>query len=220
MDQDTTRRKTALQDIIGAFERGEADILVGTQMVTKGLDFDNVSLVGILSADKMMNYPDFRAMERSFQIMLQVSGRAGRRNKRGKVLIQTYNPDHWLLDMITRGDYRSFYEREVKERYLFVYPPFVRLMRITLKHKDDAVVQRAAQEIQRLLVPVLKDRILGPERPYIPRINNYFLQQFLVRFDKKKESEAIKATIIQMMRLRLAESDFKQVRLSVDVDPL
>ena len=188
--------------------------------MTKGLDFDNVSLVGILSADKMMNYPDFRAMERSFQIMLQVSGRAGRRNKRGKVLIQTYNPDHWLLDMITRGDYRSFYEREVKERYQFVYPPFVRLMRITLKHKDDAVVQRAAQEIQRLLVPVLKDRILGPERPYIPRINNYFLQQFLVRFDKKKESEAIKATVIQMMRLRLAEPDFKQVRLSVDVDPL
>jgi primosomal protein N' (replication factor Y) len=220
MDLDTTRSKSSYQKIISEFESGHTRILVGTQMVTKGLDFDNVSLVGILSADKMMNYPDFRAMERSFQIMMQVAGRAGRKNKRGKVLIQTYNPDHWLLDLITKGDYRSFYDREVKERYQFVYPPFVRLMRITLKHKDDAVVQRAAQEIQRLLAPVLKDRILGPERPYIPRINNYFLQQFLVRFDKKKESEAIKATVIQMMRLRLAEADFKQVRLSVDVDPL
>jgi primosomal protein N' (replication factor Y) len=220
MDFDTTRSKSSYRKIISDFESGQTRILVGTQMVTKGLDFDNVSLVGILSADKMMNYPDFRAMERSFQIMMQVAGRAGRRNKRGKVLIQTYNPEHWLLDMITRGDYRSFYDREVKERYQFVYPPFVRLMRITLKHKDDSVVQRAAQEIQRLLSPVLKDRILGPERPYIPRINNYFLQQFLVRFDKKKESEAIKATVIQMTRLRLADSEFKQVRLSVDVDPL
>ncbi len=220
MDLDTTRSKSSYQKIISDFESGHTRILVGTQMVTKGLDFDNVSLVGILSADKMMNYPDFRAMERSFQIMMQVAGRAGRKNKRGKVLIQTYNPDHWLLDLITKGDYRSFYDREVKERYQFVYPPFVRLMRITLKHKDDAVVQRAAQEIQRLLAPVLKDRILGPERPYIPRINNYFLQQFLVRFDKKKESEAIKATVIQMMRMRLAEAEFKQVRLSVDVDPL
>lgn len=220
MDLDTTRSKTGYQKIISDFESGHTRILVGTQMVTKGLDFDNVSLVGILSADKMMNYPDFRAMERSFQIMMQVAGRAGRKNKRGRVLIQTYNPDHWLLELITKGDYRSFYEREVKERYQFVYPPFVRLMRITLKHKEDSVVQRAAQEVQRLLAPVLKDRILGPERPYIPRINNYFLQQFLVRFDKKKESEAIKATVIQMVRMRLAEAEFKQVRLSVDVDPL
>ena len=220
MDLDTTRSKSGYQKIISDFESGHTRILVGTQMVTKGLDFDNVSLVGILSADKMMNYPDFRAMERSFQIMMQVAGRAGRKNKRGRVLIQTYNPDHWLLELIIKGDYRSFYEKEVKERYQFVYPPFVRLMRITLKHKEDSVVQRAAQEIHRLLLPVLKDRILGPERPYIPRINNYFLQQFLVRFDKKKESEAMKATVVQMMRIRLAEAEFKQVRLSVDVDPL
>jgi primosomal protein N' (replication factor Y) len=221
MDLDTTRSKTSYQKIISDFESGHTRILVGTQMVTKGLDFDNVSLVGILSADKMMNYPDFRAMERSFQIMMQVAGRAGRKKKRGKVLIQTYNPEHWLLDLIVKGDYKSFYEREVRERYQFVYPPFVRLMRITLKHKEDAVVQRAAQAIQQIISPVLKDRVLGPERPYIPRINTYFLQQFLVRLDKRKESEAIKATVLQMIRQRLASStDFKQVRLSVDVDPL
>jgi primosomal protein N' (replication factor Y) len=220
MDLDTTRSKSSYQKIISDFESGHTRILVGTQMVTKGLDFDNVSLVGILSADKMMNYPDFRALERSFQIMMQVAGRAGRKHKRGRVLVQTYNPEHWLLDLITKGDYRSFYEREVQERYQFVYPPFVRLMRITLKHKEDAVVQRAAQEIARIIAPMLKDRVLGPERPYIPRINNYFLQQFLVRFDKRKESEAMKATLIQMIRLRLVEADFKQVRLSVDVDPI
>jgi primosomal protein N' (replication factor Y) (superfamily II helicase) len=221
MDLDTTRSKTSYQKIISDFESGHTRILVGTQMVTKGLDFDNVSLVGILSADKMMNYPDFRAMERSFQIMMQVAGRAGRKKKRGKVLIQTYNPEHWLLDLIVKGDYKSFYEREVRERYQFVYPPFVRLMRITLKHKEDVVVQRAAQAIQQIIAPVLKDRVLGPERPYIPRINTYFLQQFLVRLDKRKESEAIKATVLQMIRQRLASAaDFKQVRLSVDVDPL
>jgi primosomal protein N' (replication factor Y) len=168
----------------------------------------------------MMNYPDFRAMERSFQIMMQVAGRAGRKHKRGRVLIQTYTPDHWLLDLIIKGDYRAFYEREVRERYQFVYPPFVRLMRITLKHKDDATAQRAAQEVQKIISPMLKDRVLGPERPYIPRINNYFLQQFLVRLEKRKESEAIKATVIQMIRQRLSQPDFKQVRLSVDVDPL
>lgn len=220
MDLDTTRSKSSYRKIISDFESGQTQILVGTQMVTKGLDFDNVSLVGVLSADKMMNYPDFRAMERSFQIMLQVSGRAGRKNKRGKVLIQTYNPEHWLLDLVVKGDYKAFYEREVRERYQFVYPPFVRLMRITLKHKEDAVAQRAAHEIHKIIAPVLKDRIMGPERPYIPRINNYFLQQFMVRLDKRKESEAIKATVLQMIRKRLAESDFKQVRLSVDVDPL
>lgn len=220
MDLDTTRSKSSYQKIISEFESGQTQILVGTQMVTKGLDFDNVSLVGILSADKMMNYPDFRAMERSFQIMMQVAGRAGRKHKRGRVLIQTYTPDHWLLELIIKGDYRAFYEREVRERYQFVYPPFVRLMRITLKHKDDATAQRAAQEVQKIISPMLKDRVLGPERPYIPRINNYFLQQFLVRLEKRKESEAIKATVIQMIRQRLSQPDFKQVRLSVDVDPL
>ena len=220
MDLDTTRSKSSHQKIIGDFEAGVTQILVGTQMVTKGLDFDNVSLVGILSADKMMNYPDFRSMERSFQIMMQVAGRAGRRNKRGKVLIQTYAPDHWLLDLIVKGDYDAFYRREVQERHQFVYPPFVRLMRITLKHKEDNVVIRAAHEVSKQISPVLKDRILGPERPYIPRINNYFLQQFLVRLDKRQESAAIKATVVHMIRKRLSDAEFKQVRISIDVDPL
>jgi primosomal protein N' (replication factor Y) len=119
-----------------------------------------------------------------------------------------------------KGDYDAFYRREVQERHQFVYPPFVRLMRITLKHKEDNVVIRAAHEVSKQISPVLKDRILGPERPYIPRINNYFLQQFLVRLDKRQESAAIKATVVHMIRKRLSDAEFKQVRISIDVDPL
>jgi primosomal protein N' (replication factor Y) len=189
-------------------------------MVTKGLDFDNVSLVGILNADKMMNYPDFRSLERSFQIMTQVAGRAGRKKKRGRVLIQTYNPEHWLLDMVIKGDYKAFYEKEIKERYQFSYPPFIRLMKITIKHKEEEVAQRAASAISKLLRPQLTDRIVGPEKPYIPRINNYYLQQFMIRLDKRSESASLKHRIITQIREVLLHSEFKQVRLNIDVDPV
>lgn len=219
MDLDTTRSKSGYQRIISDFEAGITTVLVGTQMVTKGLDFDNVALVGILNADKMMNYPDFRSMERSFQIMMQVAGRAGRKHKRGRVLIQTYSPDHWLLEMIIRGDYNSFYEKEIRERHQFSYPPFQRLMKITLKHKEDDVAQRAANEILKLIKPQMGEKLLGPERPYIPRINNYYLQQFMVRLDKKPESALVKYDIIKRIREKLNEPAFKQVRLSIDVDP-
>jgi primosomal protein N' (replication factor Y) len=220
MDLDTTRSKSSYQKIISDFENGHTSILVGTQMVTKGLDFDNVSLVGILNADKMMNYPDFRSLERSFQIMTQVAGRAGRKKKRGRVLIQTYNPEHWLLDMVIKGDYKAFYEKEIKERYQFSYPPFIRLMKITIKHKEEEVAQRAASAISKLLRPQLTDRIVGPEKPYIPRINNYYLQQFMIRLDKRSESASLKHRIITQIREVLLHSEFKQVRLNIDVDPV
>ena len=220
MDFDTTRSKSSYQKIISDFENGHTNILVGTQMVTKGLDFDNVSLVGILNADKMMNYPDFRSIERSFQIMMQVAGRAGRKIKRGRVLVQTYNPEHWLLDMVIKGDYLTFYEREIKERFQFAYPPFMRLMRITLKHKEDDVVSRAAVMIGKMLQPQLNDHILGPEKPYIPRINNYYLQQFLIRLDKKAESAELKHRIIEQIKRALRQPEYKQVRLNIDIDPV
>jgi primosomal protein N' (replication factor Y) len=220
MDLDTTRSKTSYQKIISDFESGYTSILVGTQMVTKGLDFDNVSLVGILNADKMMNYPDFRSLERSFQIMMQVAGRAGRKHKRGRVLVQTYNPEHWLLDLVIKGDYQEFYKKEIHERHQFSYPPFMRLMRITLKHKEDDVVGRAAYAIAKVLLPQLNDRLLGPEKPYIPRINNYFLQQMLIRLDKKAEAAEVKHRILQQIKEVLLQPEFKQVRLNVDVDPV
>lgn len=220
MDLDTTRTKTGYQKIISEFEEGTTKILVGTQMVTKGLDFDNVSVVGIMNADKMMNYPDFRSMERSFQTMMQVAGRAGRKHKRGNVLIQTFNPDHWLLQLVKEGDYLSFYNKEIHERHQFSYPPFMRLMRITLKHKSDETVYRAAIEVASALQPMLGEKVLGPERPYIPRINNYFLQQFLVRLERNPQSASVKQEILLRIRERLLQQEYRQVKLSIDVDPV
>jgi primosomal protein N' (replication factor Y) (superfamily II helicase) len=220
MDLDTTRNKSGYQKIISDFESGHVQVLVGTQMVTKGLDFDNVSLVGILSADKMLNYPDFRSIERGFQLMMQVAGRAGRKNKRGRVLIQTYNPDHWLLDMIAKNDYAGFYDKEIIDRYHFSYPPFIRLMRITVKHKSDDVADSAAIALQKKLLPELREKVLGPETPLVPRINTYYLRQLLVKLDRTKESALIKARIQAHARELLAEPGFKSARISIDVDPL
>ena len=220
MDLDTTRSKSSYQKIISDFENGHTQVLVGTQMVTKGLDFDNVSLVGILNADKMLNYPDFRSIERGFQIMMQVAGRAGRKHKRGRVLVQTYNPDHWLLDMVIGGDYDGFYQKEINERYQFAYPPYVRMMRITLKHKEDAVVENASQIAAKVMRPLLNDLMLGPEKPYIPRINNYFLRQFMLKLERKPESAELKQLIVSRLKEALFRDEYKSVRISVDVDPM
>jgi primosomal protein N' (replication factor Y) (superfamily II helicase) len=220
LDLDTTRSKSGYQKIISDFESGHTQILVGTQMVTKGLDFDNVSLVGIMNADKMLNYPDFRSIERGYQLMMQVAGRAGRKNKQGKVIIQTSSPNHWLLDMIKEGDYVKFYNKEITERHHYGYPPFVRMMRLTLKHKEDDVCEKAAELIGKKLKRMLDDKLLGPEKPYVPRINNYYLRQLLVKLDKRPESVALKASIISTVKDILTESEFKQIRLAIDVDPL
>ncbi len=220
LDLDTTRSKSGYQKIISDFESGHTQILVGTQMVTKGLDFDNVSLVGIMNADKMLNYPDFRSIERGYQLMMQVAGRAGRKNKQGKVIIQTSAPNHWLLEMIKQGDYNAFYEKEINERHHFGYPPFVRMLRITLKHKEDDVCDKAAEHIGKKLRAMLDDKLLGPEKPYVPRINNYYLRQLLVKLDKRPESNALKYTIVKTIKDTLLETDFKQIRLAIDVDPI
>lgn len=220
MDLDTTRNKTSYQKIISDFETGNTQILVGTQMVTKGLDFDNVSLVGILNADRMLNYPDFRSIERGFQIMMQVAGRAGRKNKRGRVLIQTYNPEHWLFEMISHADYSAFYNKEISERQSYGYPPFVRMMQITLKHKDEDVVNQAAAFVGKTLRPMLKEHLFGPEVPYIRRINNYYRQQFIIKLEKKPGIGEIKHSIVNTLRKSLALSEYKSVRISIDVDPI
>lgn len=220
MDLDTTRSRNSYEKLIQEFDSGSIQVLVGTQMVTKGLDFDNVSLVGILNADKMMNYPDFRAMERSYQLMMQVSGRAGRRSKRGRVVIQTYQPDHWIFPLIVQGNYLPFFEREIVERQQFVYPPYVRMVKITLKHKEDQVVQEAAAHLGKELRQFLGDRLLGPEKPYIPRINNYFLQQMLIRIGKGNDLSEQKKRIFELARTIMSQSEYKSTRLVIDVDPL
>ncbi|MCB0760873.1 MAG: primosomal protein N' [Flavobacteriales bacterium] len=220
MDLDTTRSKHAYQRIISDFEVGEIDILVGTQMVTKGLDFDNVGLVGILNADQMINFPDFRSMERSFQLMTQVAGRAGRRNKRGLVVIQTYTPDHWVIQRVMENDYTGLFEQENLERRNFWYPPYYRLIRITLKHKDRHLADAGAIELITALKSKLGERVMGPEVPYVSRINNWHLRNIMIKVERDASAKAVKGILQQQIDLLSAQPDFKSMRAVVDVDPM
>jgi primosomal protein N' (replication factor Y) len=220
MDLETTRNKNSYQKIIQDFETGKTNILVGTQMVTKGLDFDNVSVVGIMNADKMMKFPDYRSIERSYQLMMQVAGRAGRRGKQGRVFIQTFNPTHWLFDLVRKGDYQSLYNHEVNERHHFGYPPFIRMMKVTIKHKDDHVAAQAAERAKKLLTDISGKHVLGPERPYVPKINNYYLWQFMIKQLRNKNLAEEKKAIRKALWELTAEPEFKSVRVSIDVDPL
>ncbi len=220
MDLDTTRTKHAYQNIINDFEERRIDILVGTQMVTKGLDFDNVSIVGILNADNMINFPNFRAYERSYQLMAQVSGRAGRKMKQGKVIIQTYNPKHSVLKNVIEHDYYGMYSSQILERRNFKYPPFFRLIEIQLKHKDPRVLNEAAREFAILLRQKLGKRILGPEYPLISRIKNLYLKNVLIKLEKDLTLNEHKNDIRKAISEFRTLGNYKSVRIQVDVDPL
>lgn len=221
MDLDTTRRKYSYQTIIDDFEKGEIDILVGTQMVSKGLDFDKVSLVGIVDADRMLYYPDFRSFERAFQMIMQVSGRAGRRNNAGLVVIQTANTAQPVLAHILMHDYESMYAKELEERRNFHYPPFVRLVKITVQHVDRAMCEKAAVFLRRLLAEKLgESRVLGPEAPIINKIRNLYLMEILVKMEKQQHTRQIKAYIKQECQALSAHKDFKKTRVTIDVDPM
>jgi primosomal protein N' (replication factor Y) (superfamily II helicase) len=220
MDFDTVRAKNAHARIINDFEEKRIDILVGTQMVTKGLDFDNVGIVGILSADHLFQFPDFRATERAFQMMLQVSGRAGRKFKRGKVIIQALNMSHPVLREILENDYAAFFTRETSERHEFSYPPYFRLIKITLKHRNPQLLNEAAKVFDKLVKSRLGHQIIGPAVPTIPRVRNQFILDFLIKLDKNtKNSAAIKQFILENIQLTKAAQGFSTVRFNVDVDP-
>ena len=169
MDADTTRNKNSQADIVERVQSGEVDILVGTQMVTKGLDFANVALVGVIHADRLLAFPDFRALERSFQILVQAAGRSGRGDDLGQVLIQTTQPQHWLYPLIKENKYKDFYKKEIQERFQFGFPPFVRMVRLVLKNKNEQEVELTAQYLVEQLRGKLKEGILGPEKPFIDR---------------------------------------------------
>lgn len=222
MDLDTTRTKNAYQQIISDFENHNIDILVGTQMISKGLDFDKVSLVGIFDADRMLNFPDFRAHERAFQIMLQVSGRAGRKDKKGKVIIQTANTQQDVLHKVLNHDYESLYSMEIEDRAYFFYPPFTRLIRLTTKHLDRALSLEAAQTIVDKLVAKLgKARILGPQPPLINKIRNKYLYQILIKIERENvDLRAVKGFIQTEIEEVIGERNFRQVQVVVDVDPI
>lgn len=220
MDWDTVKGKHGHLKIITRFANKEVDILVGTQMVTKGLDFDNVGLVGVLSADQMLHFPDFRATERAFQLLLQVSGRAGRKKKKGKVLIQAYKMDHPVLKEVQKNNFQAFFNRELQERIDFAYPPFHRLIKIQLKHKKPAIVDKAARFFAECLRTKLGDRILGPATPGISRIRTYYIRDIIIKLGKNsKQLDYTKQLIWDVQNHLKTQNGFSTIRLIVDVDP-
>lgn len=222
MDLDTTRSKKGYENIIEQFEKGETDILVGTQMVTKGLDFDRVSLVGVFNADRMMHFPDFRSYERAYQLITQVSGRAGRRDRSGKVVIQTSNPDHAVLTHILNHRYKEFYDSEVTDRKQHNYPPFTRLIELTVKHIDKKICREAASILSEQLRKNLPDaRILGPGEPMISKIRNQFLMHILIKIPRTKGNlMQSKAVIHKNLEQLLKDKKFRNARIIADVDPV
>lgn len=219
LDLDSTRSKNAYELIINDFEQRNIDILIGTQMVSKGLDFDNVSLVGILDADMLLNRPDFRAFERSYQLMSQVAGRSGRKGKRGNVIIQTGDPDHWVIQKVINHDYKGFYESEVIERKNFFYPPYYKLIEFTLKHKDEYVVEKGAADLAGSLRDVFKERVIGPEFPVVRRIQNLYLKQIKLKLERDVSDKKIKERIQQLLDEFYSVPLNKSIRIIVDVDP-
>jgi len=219
MDLDATRNRKSYEEIIARFERKESDILVGTQMISKGLDFDNVKLVGILDADNMINYPDFRAYERSFQLMAQVSGRSGRKNSRGQVIIQTTDHNHPVIRRVIQNDFLAMFNDQLGERRKFRYPPFSRLVEIILKHRDKVLLDRAANHLVTLLRPSIQERILGPEYPLVSRIRNLYLKRILVKIEKGKSLPVVKQKILTGINEISVIPEFRAVQLIIDVDP-
>lgn len=220
LDLDTTRSKNSYQFILDQFKNRETDVLVGTQMVTKGLDFDCVKTVGILDADNMLSFPDFRAYERSFQLMEQVSGRAGRKGEKGKVIIQTYQPTHPVIMNVVNHDFIRFYEEQMPIRRQFCYPPYYRLILIRLRHVDYEKLNKAAEYFAKHLRPVFKHNLLGPEYPVVSRIKNQYIKQILIKFDRNENSNKIKEIIKSEIDAFKHLNDYKAVSISIDVDPI
>lgn len=218
MDQDTTRGKFGFEKIIDSFKNREFDILVGTQMLAKGLDFDNVTLVGILNADNLLNQPDFRAYERAFQLLTQVSGRAGRKEKKGKVLIQTYNPYHNTIQQVVNNDYAAMFQEQLYERKNFKYPPFYRIIRLTLKHKDYDKLKEGSLWMYNVLKQHLNIPVLGPEEPMVSKIRNEYLRTILVKIPAENHLGKTKKTIQKILNSFEAVSHYRSIKVSANVD--
>ncbi len=218
MDLDTTRGKHGYQKIIGAFEAREIDVLVGTQMLSKGLDFDNVSLVGILNADTMLNFPDFRAHERSYDMMVQVSGRAGRSKKQGNVAIQTFNPYHQILQQVSTTNYAEMYKEQLEERWQYHYPPYYRLIKITLKHKDYNKVENGINWLAKALQNVFKENMLGPTAPVVSRVRNQYIKNITIKIPPKQNLAETKQQMQRIKDTFQSVKDFRPIRFITDVD--
>ncbi|WP_281509741.1 replication restart helicase PriA [Muribaculum gordoncarteri] len=220
MDLDTTRNKDSYLNIINDFSLGKADILVGTQMVTKGLDFERVSLVGILNADNLINFPDFRASERAFNMLEQVAGRAGRRNKRGLVIVQTSQPAHPILSYLQAHNYEGFYEHELEERRRYGYPPFTRVINIYLKHRDEDLLIRAAAGYAETLRHLFGNRILGPDEPHIARIQSLYIRKIMLKVEIQASMSKVKAILRSVYEAQMADKSLRSLVVYYDVGPM
>lgn len=220
MDLDTTRTRTAYERIIHDFQQGRTDILIGTQMVSKGLDFDHVSVVGILNADTMMNYPDFRAYERAFQLMAQVAGRAGRKNKRGRVVLQTKRIDHPIIPQVMHNDFEGMVAGQLAERQLFRYPPYYRLVYVYLKHRNEQLLDVMAQTMAAKLRAVFGARVLGPDKPPVARIQTLFIRKIVLKIETNAPMARARQLLVQVQQEMVAEDRFKSLIVYYDVDPM
>ena len=219
MDLDTTRTRSAYEKIIADFEQGKTDILVGTQMVSKGLDFQNVSVVGILNADSMLNYPDFRSYERAFQLMAQVAGRAGRKNKQGLVILQTKSPELPVIHQVMRNDYEQLYYDQLAERQMFRYPPYYRLIYVYLKHRKESVLDIAADAMATMLRSGLGDRVLGPDKPSVARIQTLYIKKMIVKVEQNASMTKVRDYLMAVQRSIVEDERFRSLIVYYDVDP-
>ncbi len=220
MDLDTTRTKRSYEKIINNFENNNINILVGTQMISKGLDFGNVSIVGILNADNLLNFPDFRAYERSFQLMAQVSGRAGRKYKQGKVIIQTSDPNHTIIQDVLNNDFQHMFTSQLKDRKSFKYPPFFRMIKITLKHRKNPSLNKASKILANDLKKFFGNRVLGPEFPVISQIRKWYLKTIILKIEKGKKVTHAKQQIRSVINWHEKTLEFRSVQIQIDVDPM
>ena len=220
MDLDTTRTRNAYENIIGDFQKGKTDILIGTQMVSKGLDFDNVAVVGIINADTLLNYPDFRATERAFQLMAQVAGRAGRKNGQGKVFLQTKMTDAPVIPLIVNNDYTAFYNQQLGERMLFHYPPFYRLVYIYMKHRDVQLLEEFSEVIGKKMREIFENRILGPDLPPVAKVKQQYIRKIVLKIESSLSQYRINETLEAIQRAYSQVQRYRTITMYYDIDPL
>lgn len=220
MDLDTTRNKSAYQDIINAFARHECDILVGTQMITKGLHFDDVRMVAVLNADPLFNQPDFRAYERAYQMLEQVAGRAGRKGTKGEVWIQTFDPSNAVFEMVEKHDYQALYTQQIAERQIFRYPPYCRIIRMQLRDHNAVRVHRTATQLQTYLMRIFGERVSGVIIPPVERIQAYTIRELTLRIEQGANIAEAKRRLKEAIDHIMSVSSNKNVKLIIDVDAL
>ena len=220
MDLDTTRTRNAYEKIITDFQQGRTDILIGTQMVSKGLDFDNVAVVGIINADTLLNYPDFRATERAFQLMAQVAGRAGRKNGQGKVFLQTKMTDAPVIPLIVGNDYASFYDQQIGERMLFHYPPFYRLVYIYMKHRDVHILEEFSTVVGKRMREIFDDRILGPDLPPVAKVKQQYIRRIVLKVENSLSQYKINEVLHNLQLAYCNQQRYRAVTMYYDIDPM